>query len=616
MPGSKNSLKIGSMEIFSSLRSKMIVLLIGITLVTALILTINSVNTFKKDKIAYIFENNNLIINSASEKFRKEIESTSEVVKAHIASYSQKGTINLFPSPFLPDDYLVNGLEIYHFDNNSKKFTLVQSVKKQNITQNVIFNEGPQSSAFFNVEEKQKVLLLNSQMIIKESFGSNENLYAVFYYFNPDSLSKLFSKENPYYTFLVTSTGTIVNSTEGLNPEFLESRFRFIKDKENLMRTLNSSTTKIESTDKDSWLLSSVSLGFSNLYLLALVNEKAALSVLDGFYVKSILMFILMTAIVVILGFLAATYLTGRLKILSAATEKISDGDFSVEINEDGKDEIAALSSSFNKMAKQIVVLMSETAEKARMESELKTAQTVQSTLFPKSTTTYGNIRISGIYKSASECGGDWWHHSEVEDAIWIWIADATGHGVPAALLTSAAKSAVTLIEKMKLPPEEAIDYLNKSICSVSNGQMMMTCFVAQINKKTLEMKYINASHEAPIVLRGEGELKKRDLIFLTDSPGARLGQSEDSKYTLSSLQLEKNDRVLMYSDGIPDIRTPQNESLGERGFIRTLLSSQNKSLDFFEFANDFHNQLEVFRQKSELIDDVTYCFVELKSEL
>lgn len=604
------------MEIFSSLRSKMIVLLIGITLVTALILTINSVNTFKKDKIAYIFENNNLIINSASEKFRKEIESTSEVVKAHIASYSQKGTINLFPSPFLPDDYLVNGLEIYHFDNNSKKFTLVQSVKKQNITQNVIFNEGPQSSAFFNVEEKQKVLLLNSQMIIKESFGSNENLYAVFYYFNPDSLSKLFSKENPYYTFLVTSTGTIVNSTEGLNPEFLESRFRFIKDKENLMRTLNSSTTKIESTDKDSWLLSSVSLGFSNLYLLALVNEKAALSVLDGFYVKSILMFILMTAIVVILGFLAATYLTGRLKILSAATEKISDGDFSVEINEDGKDEIAALSSSFNKMAKQIVVLMSETAEKARMESELKTAQTVQSTLFPKSTTTYGNIRISGIYKSASECGGDWWHHSEVEDAIWIWIADATGHGVPAALLTSAAKSAVTLIEKMKLPPEEAIDYLNKSICSVSNGQMMMTCFVAQINKKTLEMKYINASHEAPIVLRGEGELKKRDLIFLTDSPGARLGQSEDSKYTLSSLQLEKNDRVLMYSDGIPDIRTPQNESLGERGFIRTLLSSQNKSLDFFEFANDFHNQLEVFRQKSELIDDVTYCFVELKSEL
>ena len=76
------------------------------------------------------------------------------------------------------------------------------------------------------------------------------------------------------------------------------------------------------------------------------------------------------------------------------------------------------------------------------------------------------------------------------------------------------------------------------------------------------------------------------------------------------------NDRLLLYSDGIPDIRTPQNEALGERGFIRTLLSSQNKHLDFFDFANDFHNQLEVFRQKSELIDDVTYCFVELKSEL
>jgi phosphoserine phosphatase RsbU/P len=603
------------MNIFSSLRSKMIVLLTGITLVTALILTINSVNTFKKDKIAYIFENNNLIISSASEKFRKEIELSSDIVKAHIASYSQKGTINIFPSPNLPDDYLVDGLEIFHFDNQVKKFTLVQGLKKKSVTERVIVNEGSRYSQFFNVEEKQKVLFVNGLMVIKESFGTNDNLFAVFYYFKPESLAKLFDEENPYYTFLVESSGSVVKSTDGLPLNFLETQFSFLKEKENLVRTLNSSTTKIESTAKEDWLLSSVSLGFSNLYLLAFVNEKKALSVLDGYYLRSILMFILMTSIVVILGIISATYLTGRISILSSATEKISDGDFSVQIDESGKDEIAALSSSFNKMAKQIVILMNDTAEKARMESELKTAQTVQSTLFPKSTTSYGNIRISGIYKSASECGGDWWHHSEVGEFIWIWIADATGHGVPAALLTSAAKSAVTLIESMKATPEEAIDYMNKSICSVSNGQMMMTCFLAQINKTTLEMKYINASHEAPIILRGDGDLKKKDLIFLTDSPGARLGQSTNSQYMVSTVQLEKSDRLLLYSDGIPDIRTPQNESLGERGFIRTLLNSQNKHLDFFDFANDFHNQLEVFRQKSELIDDVTYCFVELQSE-
>lgn len=598
----------------------MIVLLTGITLVTALILTLNSVTTFKKDKIAYIFENNNLIINSASEKFRKEIELSSDVVKTHIASYSQKGTINIFPSPNLPDDYLVDGLEIYHFDNSVKKFTLVQSIKKQNVAEKIVVTDGARYSQFFNVEEKQKVMFVGPRMVIKESFGTNENLFAIYYYFQPESMSKLFDDENPYYIFLVNANGAVVKSTDGLTGNFLETQFKFIKDKENLVRTLNSSTTKIESVAKDSWLLSSVSLGFSNLYLLALVNEKSALSVLDGYYVRSILMFILMTSIVVILGIISATYLTGRLSVLSSATEKISDGDFSVQIDESGKDEIAALSSSFNKMAKQIVVLMNDTAEKARMESELKTAQIVQSTLFPKSTITYGNVRISGIYKSASECGGDWWHHSEVGEYIWIWIADATGHGVPAALLTSAAKSAVTLIERMNAGPEEAIDYMNKSICSVSNGQMMMTCFLAQINKTTLEMKYINASHEAPIILRadgkGSGDIKKKDLIFLTDTPGARLGQSTNSPYSVSSIQLEKNDRLLLYSDGIPDIRTPQNESLGERGFIRTLLSAQNKHLDFFDFANDFHNQLEVFRQKSELIDDVTYCFVELISEL
>ncbi len=412
------------------------------------------------------------------------------------------------------------------------------------------------------------------------------------------------------------SNGTVLKSTDGAGLDYLTQNFNFIENQEELARTLNSATIKVKSKNAEDWLLSSSSLGFADLYLTTLVNEKSALSVLNSFYLQSILMFLLITAAVVILGLLAATYLTGRLSTLSAATEKISDGDFTVQVDEQGADEIATLSSRFNKMAKQITVLMSETAEKARMESELKTAQTVQSTLFPKTTTTYGSLRISGVYKSASECGGDWWHHAEVGDYVWLWIADATGHGVPAALLTSAAKSAVTLIEDMNLNPDEAITYMNRSICGVSNGQMMMTCFVGQINKQTRIMKYVNASHEAPIILRGEGELKKRDLIFLTEAPGARLGQSSESKYTMSEIQLEPGDRLLLYSDGIPDIRTPDSESLGERGFIKTLLSAQNKGLEFFEFANDFHNQLEQFRQKTELVDDVTYCFMELNREL
>lgn len=604
------------MGFMSSLRSKMIVLLTGITLVTALVLTINSVSTFKKDKIAYIFENNSLIIQTSAEKFRREIALSTEIIRTHLANYTQTGTINLLGLPHLPDEYLVDGLELFQFDVATGRYNRTQSLTKAKLTNPLIPQEGNEVSIFFASNEKQKVIFKNNYLILKETVNSAAGQYVVFYYYEPESLQNLFQPDNPYSTFIVKGNGTVLKSTDGIRADYLQQEFSFITDSQDLLRTLNSATTKMTSKKGENWLLSSVALGFSELHLLTLVNEQRALSVLDRFYIQSVFMFTLITAVVVILGLLAATYLTGRLSILSRATEKISDGDFTVQVDEDGKDEIATLSSRFNKMAKQIVVLMQDTAEKARMESELKTAQTVQSTLFPKTTTTYGQLRISGVYKSASECGGDWWHHAEVGDHVWIWIADATGHGVPAALLTSAAKSAVTLIEGMSLDPASAIDYMNRSICGVSNGQMMMTCFVAQIHKKDLSMKYVNASHEAPIILRGEGDLKKKDLIFLTEAPGARLGQSPTSQYTMSEVQLERGDRLLLYSDGIPDIRTPANESLGERGFIRTLLSSQNKHLDFFEFAHDFHNQLEQYRQKTELVDDVTYCFVELNREL
>src|SRR5205823_2940179 len=109
--------------------------------------------------------------------------------------------------------------------------------------------------------------------------------------------------------------------------------------------------------------------------------------------------------------------------------------------------EVGGLAESFNYMAAEVSRLMSETAEKARMQSELATVKTVQETLFPASQSQFGPIRIKGHFEPASECGGDWWNYSRVEDKIFLWIGDATGHGAPAALITGAACSAAAVIE-------------------------------------------------------------------------------------------------------------------------------------------------------------------------
>ncbi len=165
----------------SSLRSKMIVLLTGITLITALVLTINSVQTFKKDKIAYIFENNSLIIQTAADKFRKEIGLATEVVRAHLAQYNQTGNINILPTPQLPEEYLVAGLELYQFDVSLGRYSRLQGLFKANLEYTPIPQQGSDVSAFFNPSEKQAVLFRRNKIILKDTIITDAKQFVLLF---------------------------------------------------------------------------------------------------------------------------------------------------------------------------------------------------------------------------------------------------------------------------------------------------------------------------------------------------------------------------------------------------------------------------------------------------
>jgi sigma-B regulation protein RsbU (phosphoserine phosphatase) len=115
-------------------------------------------------------------------------------------------------------------------------------------------------------------------------------------------------------------------------------------------------------------------------------------------------------------------------------TQELASGNFSKRVKLKGSDEVGALSDSINDMANKIVVFMEEMKEKARLENEVAVAQLVQASFFPESTQLPD---ITGHMEPASECGGDWWGYFDHGDWRVVFIADATGHGVPAALLTA-----------------------------------------------------------------------------------------------------------------------------------------------------------------------------------
>jgi sigma-B regulation protein RsbU (phosphoserine phosphatase) len=197
---------------------------------------------------------------------------------------------------------------------------------------------------------------------------------------------------------------------------------------------------------------------------------------------------------------------------------------------------------------------------------------------------------------------------------VFLWIGDATGHGAPAALVTSAARSAATIIETMNVGPAEALTQLNKAIYDVTNGKVMMTFMLACYNLKTQDLTYSNASHEPPYLVhtKGKNQFTKRDITLLNENNNPRLGQVRDVCYTENKVTLGADDLILFYTDGLADVQNPGGEKLGERKFLRLFLDSvPGKSSG--EIVITMRNSLEAYREKSSLLDDITFFVFSLR---
>lgn len=596
---------------FNSLKAKIITLLTVTTLTIAFILFYLFINFYKKDKVAYIFETNAATLDTVGEQFRREVEFSSEIIKVHLENTKKNKKLSLSSEDSLPEDYLVDSMAVYQ---KNPDFKLVDKLYKKSMKE-MTESDVQRLMTAQTANDGQTVYVDNMTVTVVSGFTKEQSAWVLIYQFQSTILNAFFKTAETMNTALINkgaSSGVgqfqypLIDAAkaEEVNQEIVST----------VIPQLNQNAlTNMISLDGEKYLFSSTRLYQTQSYLSSFVSEAKVFENLNSLIVRSIFFFILISSLVVLLSYFSSDYLTHRLKKLTQSAKRIADGHFDEKIEDTGTDEISTLTSGFNQMSTEISRLLLETANKARMESELKTAQIVQQTLFPKSEYDSPFIQIKGFYTSASECGGDWWHYFEDENKVWIWIADATGHGAPAALLTSAAKSAVSIIENLNLPLKESFEHLNFAICNVSKENMMMTSFVGLIDKKTLEFSYINASHEPSILIKKSDEISKDSLIFLNENSNPRLGQSKDSKFTSSTIKLNHGDRIVFYTDGVMDVRNLEDKVYGERSFMKGIVNSYNKSSNLSEFYHDYETSLVNFRSNTELIDDVTFCFFEVK---
>lgn len=598
-----------------SLKYKILLLLTLIPSIALFTYVLLAMNIFTKDKIAYIYDSSGNLSQALSQQLRALISGAVSNNKIVFQDFVTTRTFSPISQTHFENDNNSDAILAYEVDEATKHITFLSlmahskseidelKVKIDNQVQyETKYIKGNQR-ILYNLDQAGRIYFIEKT---SPASGTTKVIYFVVV-MKVNEFYDTFSASTAQQLFLINQFGQIVLGPAQVTEKDILKLFdlKFLKIKEGRFQQGVEETLDIE---KKEMIISFAEIGFGEAYVLAAVKKEMALSALDQLLKKSIVFFVLLVAIIAIVSLFAAGSVTNALTQLFEATEKVSQGKFDIQVKVKTTDEIGVLATNFNLMAKEVSRLLEQSAENARMQNELQTAKTVQETLFPAANAQLEKIAIAGFYEPASECGGDWWHYCKISNRVFFWIGDATGHGAPSALITSAAKSAAAIIESLEVGPGLAMEYLNRCIYEVSKGRLMMTFFIACYDPLSKKLIYANASHESPYLIKKKtGPVKKKDLIPLNDVNNPRLGQGRNTKYDETSVDFDYEDFIFFYTDGVPDIRDNTAEAWGEREFLKAIVETQSDSPSVEVFIERFINKMQTYRSGSVLVDDVTF---------
>jgi serine phosphatase RsbU (regulator of sigma subunit) len=205
-------------------------------------------------------------------------------------------------------------------------------------------------------------------------------------------------------------------------------------------------------------------------------------------------------------------------------------------------------------MAKQ----QEEAQERERIEQELRVARLIQQTLLPKSVPGLAGYDVAAYYGPAREVGGDFYDFLELEDGrLGLVVGDATGHGVPAALMMANTQSVLRAVaQRGGSEPGRILAEVNEVLLAYIPPSMFVTCFYAILDPKSGTLRYANAGHDLPYLWHGCDceELRAR---------GMPLGLMPGMSYEEKEMVLDTGEGVLFYSDGLVEAHNPEGEMFG-----------------------------------------------------
>lgn len=273
--------------------------------------------------------------------------------------------------------------------------------------------------------------------------------------------------------------------------------------------------------------------------------------------------------------------------------------------------EIEELSRAIDKMEDDMIKYINDltqatTAQKKAM-VELNIAKDIQESSVPNVFPNRKDFDLFAYMSPAKEVGGDFYNFVLIDDIhLGLVMADVSGKGVPAALFMMASN--ILLSERLRVcaKPSEALAFLNNRICIHNKTNMFVTIWVGILDITTGHVIACNAGHDDPAIYKKKGYFE-----VAKSKHNLAVGALEEATYEDYEFDIEKGDKIFLYTDGVVEAMNKKDELFGFDRMIEVLNANRGKSPK--EIIKHVKLRVDEFANGREQFDDITMLCVELK---
>ena len=243
-------------------------------------------------------------------------------------------------------------------------------------------------------------------------------------------------------------------------------------------------------------------------------------------------------------------------------------------------------------------------------EAELNVARSIQMGILSKDFPDNESYGVYADMTTAAEVGGDFYDYFLIDEThLAIVIGDVSGHGMPAAMFMTLAKTLIKVYAQAHYFTDKVFEHTNRYLQQSNPEKFFVTSWLGIIDLTTGVLSFSNAGHNYPVIIRKDGKSE-----FLNEKPNFVLGRKRLVRYMENRTKLNPGDKLVLYTDGVTEAQSPDGSFYGDDRLLEVI--GANKGQNQKDLVISLRKAVDEFENCEEHFDDVTILALSFKDYL